>query len=174
MDDLCGPVDAVVRRQSRGRERRDWQRREPAGTGVTRFDSLVHVTRDGRWINGRDDAGYARLITELDQACISRACLVGLAGVVDNEYVLQCARTSNGRLVPVAGIDPSRFDGDGAVADDVAQAACDGFAGIKLHPRLNTYDPLGRPCLRAIAAAAQQGLIVVLDTLFRPPSPATR
>ena len=140
---------------------------------MTRFDSLVHVTRDGRWINGRDDASYARLMVELDQGCVSRACLVGLAGVVDNDYVLHCTRVSSGRLVPIAGVDPSRFDGDGAVPDEVGRAARDGFAGIKLHPRLNGYDPLGRNCLRAIAAASEHGLIVFLDTLFRQRSRTT-
>jgi predicted TIM-barrel fold metal-dependent hydrolase len=140
---------------------------------VTRFDSLVHVTRDGRWINGRDDASYARLIAELDRASISRACLVGLAGVVDNDYILQCSRTAGGRLVPIAGIDPSDVARDGEVAGQVAHAARDGFAGIKLHPRLNGYDPLGPRCLQAIAAAAENRLIVFLDTLFRQPSHAT-
>lgn len=140
---------------------------------MTRFDSLVHVTRDGGWINGRDDASYARLIAELDRAGVSRACLVGLAGVVDNDYVRQCARTSDGRLVPIAGIDPSSAARDGEVADEVARAAREGFAGIKLHPRLNGYDPLGPRCLAAIAAAAENRLIVFLDTLFRQPSRAT-
>ena len=140
---------------------------------MTRFDSLVHVTRDGRWINGRDDASYARLMAELDDGCVARACLVGLPGVVDNDYVLHCARASDGRLVPIAGVDPSRAnDGDDA-ADAVARAARDGFAGIKLHPRLNGYDPLGKECLRAITAAAEHGLIVFLDTLFRQRSRTT-
>ena len=140
---------------------------------MTRFDSLVHVTRDGTWINGRDDASYARLMAELDRAGVSRACLVGLAGVVDNDYVLQCARTANGRLVPIAGIDPSSARDESGIADQVARARRDGFAGIKLHPRLNGYDPLGAQCLRAIAASAEQGLIVFLDTLFRQPSRST-
>jgi len=134
---------------------------------VTRFDSLVHVTRDGRWINGKDDASYSRLVRELDRAGVARACLVGLAGVVDNEYIMECADASNGRLVPVAGVDPSRFADEGTIADEVARIARAGFAGIKLHPRLNGYDPVGSRCLRAIRAASQHRMTVFLDALFR-------
>jgi predicted TIM-barrel fold metal-dependent hydrolase len=138
-----------------------------------RFDSLVHVTRDGGWINGKDDASYARLIVELDRAGIDRACLVGLAGVVDNRYVLDCANASNGRLVPIAGVDPSRCSDVAAIAADVARAAGEGFAGIKLHPRLNGYDPAGAHCLAAVRAASEHRLTVFLDTLFRQKPHAT-
>jgi predicted TIM-barrel fold metal-dependent hydrolase len=138
------------------------------------FDSLVHVTRDGRWINDRDDASAARLDRELERGGVSRACLVGLAGVVDNEYILQVAQASHGRLVPIAGIDPSRSADDEEVAADVASAAVNGFAGIKLHPRLNGYDPIGPRCVCAIRAAARHQLIVFLDTFFRQKARATR
>jgi predicted TIM-barrel fold metal-dependent hydrolase len=139
---------------------------DPAET-AERFDSLVHVTRDGRWIDGRHDASYARLVTELDGARVRRACLVGLAGIVDNEYVLQCARSSSGRLVPVAGVDPT---GD----SDVTALARAGFAGIKQHPRLNGFDPLDVRAVAVIRAAAANGLVVFLDTLFRQRQHATR
>jgi predicted TIM-barrel fold metal-dependent hydrolase len=134
---------------------------------VRRFDSLVHVTRDGRWINSNHDARYSRLVAELDRARVDRACLVGLAGIVDNQYVLECASASNERLVPIAGVDPSGCADEGAIAEEVARLARDGFAGIKLHPRLNEYDPLGAPCLRMIRAAAEHRMPVFLDTLFR-------
>jgi predicted TIM-barrel fold metal-dependent hydrolase len=138
----------------------------------SRFDSLVHVTRDGRWTNGRHDASYARLMAELDGAQVGRACLVGLAGVVDNDYILECANASRGRLVPIAGVDPSR-SGAGMLTGDLDRIAHTGFAGIKLHPRLNGYDPLDPACLLAIRAASQRGLTVFLDTLFRQRARAT-
>jgi predicted TIM-barrel fold metal-dependent hydrolase len=140
---------------------------------VTRFDSLVHVTRSGEWPNGKDDASYARLVTELDRGGVDRACLVGLAGVVDNPYILECADASHARLVPIAGVDPSRCEDGAALVDGIARLARDGFAGIKLHPRLNGYDPLGSPCLQAIRAASEHRLTVFLDTLFRQQAHAT-
>jgi len=140
---------------------------------MTRFDSLVHVTRDGKWLNQRDDASYRRLVRELDTGEIDRACLVGLPGVVDNEYVLDCARTSGSRLVPIAGFDPSAFVHAATMAADIAAIAAAGFAGIKLHPRLGGYDPLGPACLAAIRAAADTRLVVFLDTMFRQRAHAT-
>jgi len=134
---------------------------------VTRFDSLVHVTRNGGWINGKDDASYPRLVRELDRAGVARACLVGLAGIVDNQYILECANASNERLVPIAGMDPSRCVDESAILDEVARIAGAGFAGIKLHPRLNGYDPDGSSCLQAIRAASEHRAVVFLDTLFR-------
>jgi predicted TIM-barrel fold metal-dependent hydrolase len=134
---------------------------------MRRFDSLVHATPDGRWMSGRHDAGFRRLNDELDRAEVSRACLVGLAGVVDHDYLMECARSAPGRFVPVAGVDPGRYadvDGSDATVDAVARA---GFRALKLHPRLNGYDPLDPRCIATIREAARRGLVVFLDTLFR-------
>jgi predicted TIM-barrel fold metal-dependent hydrolase len=124
-------------------------------------------------MNGRSDASYARLMLELDRAAIAKACLVGLPGVVDNQYVLECANGSNGRLIPIAGMDPSRSPHDDAIHEEVHALAGDGFAGIKLHPRLNGYDPMDAACLQAIRAVSEHHLIVFLDTLFRQRPQAT-
>jgi len=133
---------------------------------MPRFDSLVHATRDGRWTNGRHDAGLPRLNDELDRGAINRACLVGLPGVTDNDYLMECVESAPGRFVPVAGVDPTRHpDADTSAA--VKAIARAGFRGIKLHPRLNAYDPLDPRCLATIREASGRGLIVLLDTLFR-------
>jgi len=133
---------------------------------MRRFDSLVHVTRDGRWISRGHDAGIQRLNAELERANVSRACLVGLAGVTDNDYLMECARSAPGRFVPVAGVDPTRHaDADTSAA--VKAIARAGFRGLKLHPRLNAYDPLDPRCLATIREASGRGLVVLLDTLFR-------
>jgi len=106
-------------------------------------------------------------MAELTQASVARACLVGIPGVVDNEYVLDCAKAANGRLVPIAGVDPFHRADLGCLEGDLAALAQSGFAGIKLHPRLNGYDPVDPRCLETIRAAAAQHLVVFLDTLFR-------
>ena len=134
----------------------------------------MHATRDGRWTTGRHDASFARLIAELERASVDRACLVGLPGVVDNEFVLECAEASSGRLVPVAGVNPAEAASVDDVTARVAAFARSGFAGIKLHPRLNGFDPLDERSVGAIAAAASNGLVVFLDTLFRQRARATR
>src|SRR5262245_32598730 len=57
----------------------------PLDEPMKRFDSLVHATRDGRWLGPKPcDASLGRLISELDRAECARACLVALAEHVDN------------------------------------------------------------------------------------------
>lgn len=132
-----------------------------------RFDALVHVTPDGAWPNRRDDASWGRLVEEMDRGHVTRACLVGLAGLVENDFIEECARRSVGRLVPVAGLDPTRLPNADALEAEFDRMARAGFRAIKLHPRLNGFDPLDPRCLAAIASADRRGWTVFLDTLFR-------
>jgi predicted TIM-barrel fold metal-dependent hydrolase len=139
------------------------------------FDSLTHVTADGSWFGERHcDASLGTLLTQMDAAGAHRAVLVAIAGYVDNAYTLQCARAHAGRLVPVAGLDPAVLATTRRVQAVVGQIKAQGFAGIKLHPRLNGYDPLDAKCVAAIEAAGEQGLVIFLDTLFRRQGLATR
>ena len=89
------------------------------------------------------------------RAGVARACLVGLAGVVDNEYILECAQ----RLEAVGWCRsrewiPRTVPMWARSATELC-AMCRGTAlpGIKLHPRLHGYDPLADACLQAIRAA---------------------
>jgi len=138
-----------------------------------RFDSLVHVTKTGAWINGRDDASFERLLDELDRAHVGHACLVGLAGVVDNAFLLECVARAPDRLIPIAGIDPTGED-PAQASDLMGELRRRGFRGIKLHPRLHGYDPLDPAAVAMMASARDHSLVVFLDTLFRQRAVATR
>jgi predicted TIM-barrel fold metal-dependent hydrolase len=138
-----------------------------------RFDSLVRVTRDARWLDTSLDAGYTRLIAEMDAAAIGRACLAGRAGAADNVYVIECAKASAGRFVPVAGLNAAEVSDVTSSSVEVAALARGGFAGILLNARMNGFDPLSHKCVQAVRAASQHGLVVFLDTLFRQRAHAT-
>jgi predicted TIM-barrel fold metal-dependent hydrolase len=143
---------------------------------VKYFDSLVHVTDDGTWLGGnRYDASSDRLMRELD-ACgpDTRACLVAIAGHASNGAVEDLARKHPNRFTPVGSIDPGRCADPVEVDRQVATLARRGFLGLKLHPRLNGYDPLHDHSLAAIEAAGRHGLVVFLCTLFRQRDRATR
>jgi predicted TIM-barrel fold metal-dependent hydrolase len=132
------------------------------------FDSLTHVTRDGSWLGERHcDGSLSRLLADMDAAGAYRACLVSIADYVDNEVILESARAWPDRFVPIAGLNPRVLPTVRRVEAVVAQIAKQGFAGIKLHPRLNEYDPLDAKCIAAIDAAGRHGLVILLDTLFR-------
>ncbi len=139
------------------------------------FDSLTHVTADGSWFGERSlDASLPTLIRQMDASGAYRAVLVAIAGYVDNGYTLRTAQAHPGRLVPVAGLNPAVLATTRRVAAVVKQIKQQGFAGIKLHPRLNGYDPLDAKCVAAIEAAGEHGLVILLDTLFRRQGLATR
>ncbi len=139
------------------------------------FDSLTHVTADGSWMGERRyDASLKRLLQEMDASGVGKACLVTIADHGDNAYTLATARAYPNRFVPIAGLNPRLLPTIRRVQVAVSQLAVQGFAGIKLHPRLNGYDPLDTKCLTAIEAAAEHNLVIFLDTLFRQRGIATR
>ena len=139
------------------------------------FDSLTHVTRDGSWMGERVyDASLAHLLREMDAGNAYRACLVSIADYVDNEVIIESARAHPARFVPIAGVNPRVMPTMRRIDAVMKQLKAQGFAGIKLHPRLNGYDPLDAKCIAAIDAAGEQGLVVLLDTLFRRKGLATK
>lgn len=139
------------------------------------FDSLTHVTADGSWIGERHcDASLPKLLADMDAAGAYRACLVSIAGYVDNEVILASARAHPDRFVPIAGVNPHLLATTRRVEAVLKQVKNAGFAGIKLHPRLNGYDPLDAKMVAAVEAAGELGLVVLLDTLFRRKGLATR
>src|SRR5260370_697123 len=141
---------------------------------MPRFDSLVHVTADGRWLgSSRHDASIERLLRELDRANIDRACVVAIADHIPNAVVGEVAERFPDRLAPIAGVNPANFRTAPAAAAAVAELSERHFAGVKLHPRLNRYDPLDERCLAAIESAGRHNLPVFLDTMFRQPGRAT-
>lgn len=132
------------------------------------FDSLTHVTRDGSWCGERRyDATLEKLLNDMGEADVDRACLVAIADYVDNEVVLESARAHPNRFVPIAGLNPRTLPTLRRVEAVVADLAAKGFAGVKLHPRMNGYDPLDAKSIAVFDAAAQHGLVILLDTLFR-------
>lgn len=139
------------------------------------FDSLVHATPDGNWLGGdRYDASLDRLLFQMDEASVERACLVAIADFADNETVARFTRDYPDRFVPVGSINPGKLADVKAVKKEVEVLAGEGFKGLKLHSRLNEYDPLDDRSIAAIQAAGRVGMVVFLDTLFRQRKLATR
>lgn len=141
------------------------------------FDSLVHATSDGTWLGGtRYDAGIGRLLHEMDSAGVERACLVAIADLAENSDVHKFWKAHPDRFVPVGSTNPGRARDEAGAAADVKSLAEQGFLGLKLHSRLNEYDPLDPRTIAAVRAAGECGMVVFLDTLFRqkkyPTAPA--
>jgi predicted TIM-barrel fold metal-dependent hydrolase len=133
------------------------------------FDSLVHVTPDGRWFNTGFDASERRLLTEMDAAGVERAVVVALAGVIDNRFVLDVCRRNPGRLIAGASFNPCAESADWRAM--LRGELKDGpFAVLKLHPRLNRFDPLDPRALAMLEEIASwpKPPLIWLDSLLYP------
>lgn len=135
-------------------------------------DSLTHVTANGRWFSTAHDASESRLLQEMDNAGVDKAVVVALAGYIENGFVSAvCARHPH-RLIPGASINPAAYPGPREAAAESKALASEGrFAALKLHPRLNEYDPLDSRCLAVLEemASGDRPLPIWLDTYFRYP-----
>ena len=140
-------------------------------------DSLTHVTPDGRWFRTKYDASETRLMRELDAAYVDQAVVVALAGHISNDFVLEVCQRHPDRLVPGASFDPSAYGTKShAVGEFRVQLQGAPFQVLKLHPRLNRYDPLDPRCLAILEELAtwDTGLHVWMDSLFYYPGGSLR
>ena len=133
------------------------------------FDSLTHVTADGRWFGTSLDASEKELLRQLDDSGTQKAVVVALAGYIENRFVLELCQRHPARLIPCASFNPAAY----ATAEDSrsnfsAELKGAQYKALKLHPRLNRYDPLDPRCLAVLEemASREQPLPIWLDTLF--------
>jgi len=106
------------------------------------FDSLVHVTSDGKWISEGYDASLEQLLKSLSAVKPVKACVVGLAGQknMSNKFILKVCKQNSDMLVPVASLDPTILRSIKDARDHVAALSEEGFKGVKLHPRISKFD----------------------------------
>lgn len=133
------------------------------------IDALTHVTPDGRWFSTAHDASETRLLRVMDEAGVDKAVVVALAGYIENAFVAAVCRRHADRLIPGASINPVAYatprEAAEAVRAVLAETPC---AVLKLHPRLNGYDPLEARCLAVLEAVALsiKPVPIWLDTVF--------
>ena len=133
------------------------------------IDSLTHVTPDGRWFDTEHDASEDRLLADMDEAGIDQSVVVALAGHIDNAFVSEVCRRHPDRLIPGASFNPAGHTSvDRVIREFRSQIPSEGFNVLKLHPRLNGYDPLDPRCLAVLEeiASSKSPLPVWMDTLF--------
>jgi predicted TIM-barrel fold metal-dependent hydrolase len=133
------------------------------------FDSLVHVTPDGRWFNTTFDATEGRLLREMDAAGVERAVVVALAGVIDNAFVMETCRRHADRFVAGASLNPTAASANETAERARAELRDTGTRVLKLHPRLNRYDLLDArviTLLEEIAGWEVRPLIWIDSLLF--------
>jgi predicted TIM-barrel fold metal-dependent hydrolase len=113
----------------------------------------------------------------MDRAGVDRSVVVALAGFISNDFVGQvCARHPD-RLIPGASIHPLAYPTPREALNELRSLRLEyPYAVLKLHPRLNKYDPLDPGCLSFLEEMATEDLRlpVWLDTLFSYPGASLR
>jgi predicted TIM-barrel fold metal-dependent hydrolase len=133
------------------------------------LDSITHVTPDGSWFNTTFDASERRLLKELNTASAKRAVVVALADYIPNDYVLEVCERHPEQLIPGASINPAKYATEKEAVSALREQLQGGpFRVLKLHPRLNSYDPSDPRSLAILEELAswKSPLPVWLDSLL--------
>jgi hypothetical protein len=133
------------------------------------FDSLTHVTRDGRWFGAEVNASEGELLRQLDQSGVQRAMVVALADHIENRFVLEVCERHPQRFIPCASFNPAaHIDPADARARLKEEINGGSYQALKLHPRLNRYDPLDPRCIAVLEelTSIKPLMPIWLDTLF--------
>ena len=88
------------------------------------IDSLVHITPNGKWFDTDYDASESKLLHDLDKEKVERAVLVGLAGYISNEFILDVCKRNKGRLIPGASFNPSQYTILSRILSFIGQIIC--------------------------------------------------
>jgi len=113
----------------------------------------------------------------MDRARVDKAVVVALAGYTENEFVARVCTDHPDRLIPGASINPAAFSTPRQASAEAKKVMSDGrFSVLKLHPRLNHFDPMDGRCLAIMEEMANNRapLPVWLDTYLRFPGAALR
>lgn len=106
-------------------------------TVIPLFDSLTHVTVDGRWFDTSYDASVSRLSAEIQLAAPCMACVVAIPGYnMPNSFVLDVCARDPVRLIPIAGLDPNLFGSRNEAEAELRRLREYGFRAVKIHPTL--------------------------------------
>jgi len=132
------------------------------------FDSLTHVTVDGRWFDTRDDASVTRLLAELDSAAPYKACVAAIPGYnMPNSFVLEACAGDPTRLTPIAGLNTNLFSSPKDVCAEVEHLREQGFRAVKIHPTLCNIHLDSPEFDWAMESCAKLKMPVFLCTVFR-------
>jgi predicted TIM-barrel fold metal-dependent hydrolase len=132
------------------------------------FDSLTHVTSDGKWFDTHHDGSTARLLECLGQVHSARACLVGIDGYnMPNEFLFETCRRHPESLVPVAGFTPGKEASKSKIQASLQDLKARGFRAIKIHPTLCDVHLDSPEFDRTMESCAAIDMPVFLCTIMR-------
>jgi predicted TIM-barrel fold metal-dependent hydrolase len=133
------------------------------------FDSNAHPTLTGGWINSveKKNFSFEALAEEMDGADVKWALAVGLGGIGQySEELYAAAARRYKNVYPIAFLDVGVFKTDKDIQLALQRISDLGYLGIKIHPRLSSVTLDDSRILKAVIAANERGLVVMLCTYF--------
>lgn len=126
------------------------------------FDSLLHPTLDGSWINGKPGQTFTAVAENIESLGLIGACAVGLPGVGDYDHARFYEESKKfPSLYPVAALTSIE-----RIESEVEQIKSIGFSAIKVHPRLLGIEPRKEVLSQIFKSAHQAELSVFLCTYY--------
>ena len=123
------------------------------------FDSIVHPTVDGTWLNPRfnENCNFEDLLVDMKKYGIKKAFAVGMEGVgnYSHEAFMALIKPCH-ELMPVAFCRPTYEEKD---LDRLKQL---GYVGIKIHPRLSNISCDDFRIGTIVKAANERGICVLV------------
>jgi len=133
---------------------------------VKLFDSLTHITENGKWFNTDHDSSLTRLLH--GKKTFEKAMLVGMPSLLNNEYTLSVSKEFQDVFVPIYGIE---FKNKTflILREEIKKIKRDGYRGIKIHPRLCETQWDDEILIDVINTASEYDLIVLFCTVYGKP-----
>jgi predicted TIM-barrel fold metal-dependent hydrolase len=132
------------------------------------FDSLTHITHDGGWFNTSHTASIQRLLSYANNG-FKKALLVGIPGE-DQNIILNESQKHPELFLPIAALSSENVMSR-TIESELSEIAEKGFKGIKIHPRALRINLESEKIIETINAADQFGLVSLICTVHKPPSP---
>lgn len=125
------------------------------------IDNHVHVTPNGKWFDTTHDASVESLLAEMDLHDIHQAVLLPIAGFIPNNFIVDTCMQHPDRFIAAVSVDPNR--GRWAVSELRDHLSEKNIRLLKLHPRLQNFDPLSRNVVRLLEVCVEFDVPALFD-----------
>jgi len=128
-------------------------------------DAHAHITPDGKWFKTKHDASLKRLLESRAKVPIDKIVLLPIEGVATNKFISKICRKYQDIFIGFATVNP--LQGKKAMNELKEAILKFNLKGLKLHPRLQKFEPWDYRILPILEIAAQLNIPVLFDLFLR-------
>jgi predicted TIM-barrel fold metal-dependent hydrolase len=120
----------------------------------------------GFWPKRKVDASHTALLSRMDKCGIDQSLTCSLVGLVSdfkagNDETLRVCSQSDGRLIPVATINPQTYFG---VLDEVDRIRADGFRIVRFFPTQQEWSVTQRHFTKLLESLSETDLVLMIPS----------